>query len=136
MMIIRQAITQLYPSVKYVSNVYDAYDKSGNKVEIDIKAVDRQVEKIKEERLIDSIKKAASQKINQVLPDWKQRNMITRATYLMRKQQLTEAEEGELNDLESAWFWIEAVRSTSNLAEQTKTPVEDIKWPDIPKSLQ
>ena len=83
---------------------------------------------------IEQVKEEAQRRILARFPDWKQRNMLARATELQENRigrLLTTEEDAEITDLWAAWAWIKSVRAASDVLEATlPTDFRDDKnWP-------
>lgn len=80
---------------------------------------------------IQAIKTEAMNRILDILPEWKQRNLLARSIELQNKLYLgiiTADEQSEMDALQSQWDSIKAIRETSDAAELAGTAPEDIVW--------
>lgn len=85
----------------------------------------------KEIQRIKDIKKAAGDRINELYPEWKQRNMLAEASSLIRKHQKGQGkpeDENRFNDLDNAWLEIQRIREISDLAEIEGLQAHEIVW--------
>ena len=70
--------------------------------------------------IVVQIKEHARSRILAYYPEWRQTNMVARATELVSISTvgtLSVEEVSELNSLRSAWAWIKSVRNVSNVHE-------------------
>lgn len=90
-------------------------------------------------KVID-VKHEANRRILAIMPDWKQRNSIARAAELSRKESkgtATPEEITELDQLETTWAGIKAIRSASDSIEAevaALTTIEAVEQYDIANS--
>jgi len=71
-----------------------------------------------EAQRISQIKQKAGVAINELLPEWKQRNLLARAIELIDPAHtMTPVEQAELNKIRAAWASIKGIRASSNAAE-------------------
>jgi len=85
-----------------------------------------------EERRIAAIKAEAGRIIENVLPDWRQRNALARMVELSNAQQsraMTTEEQAEIDGINHIWGWIKLVRAASNAAEADGRQAYQIVWP-------
>ena len=90
-----------------------------------------------QEKKIAQIKREAAERINELLPAWKQSNLNARANELNAIRffrELTESEHGEWQEMMLVWQAIKQVRACSDLAEsavnalQTIEEIEQFSW--------
>lgn len=86
---------------------------------------------------IAQIKRETAERINEILPAWKQSNLNARANELNAirfDRELTENEQSEWQSMLSIWQAIKQVRTDSDLAEsavnalQTIEEIEQFSW--------
>ena len=81
---------------------------------------------------VTTIKAAASNRIVNLLPAWKQRNQIARMLEILAStidlSVLPTKEQLEIHDAATGWAAIKAIRNTSNAAESNGTAPEDVVW--------
>ena len=85
----------------------------------------------KENDRVARIKARTGEKILELLPEWKQRNLTSRSVELTRIQldrALTAEEVSEVIAIEAAWSQIKALRATSDAAEASGIQPSDIVW--------
>ena len=85
---------------------------------------------------IDNIKMEAGKRILRIYPEFKQRNMISRAVELTNIGNTREME--ELENIQKSWDWIKAVRDASTKLENMPNGVpndyrNDKYWPANPE---
>lgn len=80
------------------------------------------------EARIAAIKEEAGKRINEILPEMKQRNLLARMIELSNKDTLTDDEQAEADAAQAVWDAINDIRETSNTAETAMTPVGEIDW--------
>jgi hypothetical protein len=84
-------------------------------------------------RYVDRVKAEAGRRIEDVVPDWKQRNLLARSSEFLLKgiPNLTSNEHTELTRILALWAWVKSVRAFSDTLE-TQSPDTDISaaaWP-------
>lgn len=90
------------------------------------------VSSIGEERRIAAIKRKAGEVINNVMPDWKQRNLMARSIELLNisaSREYTPEEQAEVDFIQYFWAWVKVVRATSDAAENEGKQAYQITWP-------
>ncbi|MBF0453622.1 MAG: hypothetical protein HQL72_02255 [Magnetococcales bacterium] len=82
---------------------------------------------------ITAIKGEAGRRITARFPDWKQRNLIARGLELTRigDANLTPEQSAEFQEIQSAWAWVESVRTKSGELEKSLPDdfTADHHWP-------
>lgn len=77
---------------------------------------------------ISDIKAEANRRIIEILPEYKQRNLLARMVELLDKETLTAEEQTEKDAAKAVWATIQGIRTTSNTAETDGTALADINW--------
>ena len=93
----------------------------------------------KKSEVIQAIKKIAGDKILELLPEWKQRNLTARGVQLMniaRSRELTTEEEQEAAAIDAIWEnTVKPIRAYSDYLEQQIMQGHavdlDTGWPDV-----
>jgi hypothetical protein len=83
----------------------------------------------KQEKILQ-IKREAAERINELLPAWKQSNLNARANELNAIRffrELTESEHGEWQEMMLVWQAVKQIRADSNLAENTVNGLQTIE---------
>ena len=81
-----------------------------------------------EAKRVTAIKMEAGRRIIEIMPEWKQRNLLARMVELLNKETMTAEEQTEADAAQAAWDSIKAIRETSDTAETNGTALEDIVW--------
>lgn len=79
---------------------------------------------------IAQIKREAAERINELLPAWKQSNLNARANELNAirfDRELTENEQSEWQSMLNTWQAVKAIRAGSDLAENTVNGLQTIE---------
>lgn len=82
------------------------------------------------ESKIQQIKREAAERINELLPAWKQSNLNARANELNAIRffrELTESEHGEWQEMMLVWQAVKQIRAGSDLAENTVNGLQTIE---------
>lgn len=85
-------------------------------------------ETLKENR-IEQIKREAAERINELLPAWKQSNFNARANELnaiRHYRELTESEHGEWQEMMLVWQAVKQIRIDSNAAENVVKALDTV----------
>jgi hypothetical protein len=87
-------------------------------------------ENITKESRIAQIKREAAERINEILPAWKQSNLNARANELNAIRffrELTESEHGEWQEMMLVWQAVKQIRIDSNAAENVVKALDTVE---------
>ncbi len=86
----------------------------------------------------EDLRTEAQRRILAALPDWKQRNDLSRMLELYRKSEAnwSTGERAEVAEIEANWSWLKSVRTASDRLKITPPAdfTDDRHWPTQPKS--